>query len=99
LEFFEGSGDGAFEAGVVAPEVREHAGVGEVGAHGVGHFGVGADVLEVRFDAFGLFAPLEVLEADFGGLDAAAAPDGGDDVVDQVDLGWGFGLIFLAEGG
>ena len=71
----------------MSPEAGEQVGVAEVGA-----YGVCADVIEVVFDA------LEVLEADFGGLNSAA-PDGGYYIVAEVDFGWGFGGVFGSESG
>jgi hypothetical protein len=99
LEFFEGPEDGPFETGVVTPEVGEHAGAGVIVVNGVGHFGVWCDNVVAFVEGGGEFADPVIVEAYFGGLQSATAPEGDYDCVYQHLFGWRFGLVFGMEGG
>ena len=102
VEEFDGAAELGTEAGFVAVEAFEGAGIVAEVLVGDG----GADVWAATFELFvdlGLLAVhLELHEGAVEGDDTVEAPAGGDQVIDEVELGAGLGLVmgevFFAEG-
>ncbi len=90
------------EAGLVAVEAFEAVGVVAEMLIGDGGADVSAAALELPVD-FGLLAQdLDIHEGALEGDDAVKAPAGGDQLIDEVELGAGLGLVigevFFAKG-
>jgi hypothetical protein len=98
----DGAAELGAEAGFVAVEAFEGAGIVAEVLVGDGGANVWAATLELFVDLGLLALHLELHEGALEGDDAVEAPAGGDQVIDEVELGAGLGLVmgevFFAEG-
>jgi hypothetical protein len=98
----EGSSEFGAEAGLVAGEALEGTGFVAEGLVGDGGADIGAAEVELFLDLGLLAADLELEEGGLEGQDAVVAPAAGDQLIDEIELGAGLGLVvgevLFAEG-
>jgi len=93
-----GAEEGALGASFVAGQDGEGIGAAGVEAEDVGEALAVGDVLEFLVHAFGVFDQAEVEGTGFHAADAAKAPGGNDDLLDEEGFDGADGLVMLFVG-
>ena len=102
VQEFQSAAELGAEAGLVAVEAFEAAGIVYQVLIGDGGTGLGIADLELPADLGFLARDLVIHEGGLEGEDAVVAPAGGDQLIDEVEAGAGLGLVlgqvFFAKG-